>query len=359
MTDETLKPCPRPDCKGQGLFSGPMGHMTRDVQCSECSIEMRATEWQTFPRPEPEARELTRETYSDGTDKKLCDEFHENPYVEPDRPTQACDRCHGEPTFDMCPSCGMEKCFSCGSIVDGALINYSKPAQGTAMTEGAKEVIRLRESTAQEPGLFEKSLGERSEPGSTAPPDDEARRLLNEICDLFRIGTAVRDRRTILSNVENTIRRSRCLSRIEQLPQFSETIECEETGEIEQASLLSWGESPDEYERRAIAILNKKDTEARRLLMQAEPLLHVLAERSTGYHQREAKKMVGAIDAYLAQTDEKRELTHEPSGMGCLAGHEDGEGQCIKCLHCNEFIRPSQMNQVCLARYGQTDAEGE
>ncbi|HEX7046994.1 MAG TPA: hypothetical protein VF275_05435 [Gammaproteobacteria bacterium] len=83
---------------------------------------------------------------------------------------------------------------------------------------------------------------------------DVGRDVLDEVCDLFGIGSAVRTRETILANVQNAIRRSDCLWRIEHLPQFCEMVE-DDDGELAQESLLCWGEEPDQYEKRAREIL--------------------------------------------------------------------------------------------------------
>ena len=67
----------------------------------------------------------------------------------------------------------------------------------------------------------------------------EAKDILNDICHHFSIGGSARGKRTIMTNVRNSIRRSNCLSSIER-----EFMVKEEGCEY---SLLNWGESPDKY----------------------------------------------------------------------------------------------------------------
>lgn len=58
-----------------------------------------------------------------------------------------------------------------------------------------------------------------------------------------------------------------------------------------------------------------------------------------------AKNIQGAI-----MNEELKPWKHESAGVTCLAGHFDGQGQCIKCKHCNEFLRPSEFhNGTCVA----------
>lgn len=40
-------------------------------------------------------------------------------------------------------------------------------------------------------------------------------------------------------------------------------------------------------------------------------------------------------------------MTHLDGGRRCLAIHHDGEGACILCGICGEWIRPSQMGEEC------------
>ncbi len=48
------------------------------------------------------------------------------------------------------------------------------------------------------------------------------------------------------------------------------------------------------------------------------------------------------------------EKLHEDSGYACLVAHYDENHNikpgCIKCLNCQEFIRPEDMDNECPAR---------
>ena len=68
--------------------------------------------------------------------------------------------------------------------------------------------------------------------------------LLNDISDALGIGTLARNCATIKQNVNNAIRRSRCLSAIES--HFT-TTSIGLDGEEEEYELLNWGEDPKEY----------------------------------------------------------------------------------------------------------------
>ena len=79
-------------------------------------------------------------------------------------------------------------------------------------------------------------------------PEDELRSLLTEICETIGIGKLARNRSTIMTNIENSLRRSNCLSRIENV--HTETLEDEDTGEPFEQSVLNWGHEPDQYEAK-------------------------------------------------------------------------------------------------------------
>lgn len=85
--------------------------------------------------------------------------------------------------------------------------------------------------------------------------ESEAKSLLNDICNEFRIGGQARTQSVVMTNLKNTIRRSRCLDRIENL--YTKT-EVDESGEEAEVSLLRWGQDPEEYEDtfREVAGLN-------------------------------------------------------------------------------------------------------
>jgi len=56
---------------------------------------------------------------------------------------------------------------------------------------------------------------------------------------------------------------------------------------------------------------------------------------------------------------DQESLSHESNGLYCSVYHLDGEGQCAQCKYCKEWIRPSQMNNICRARRAGTEAKNE
>ncbi len=53
---------------------------------------------------------------------------------------------------------------------------------------------------------------------------------------------------------------------------------------------------------------------------------------------------------------------HEPSGESCCCGfHPDGiNEECVRCKYCKMWIRPYNINNICLARsYVTKNAKGE
>jgi hypothetical protein len=80
-----------------------------------------------------------------------------------------------------------------------------------------------------------------AQPTETPTPRDTE--TLAKICDLLGIGAAARTEGVILTNIENALRRSDCLSRIEAYHSVTDG----EPGDECEVSLLRWGESPDEY----------------------------------------------------------------------------------------------------------------
>ena len=72
----------------------------------------------------------------------------------------------------------------------------------------------------------------------------EAKALLNDICGKFNIGGKARTHSVVMTNINNALRRSRCLSRIESLHTETHT---DEYGEVTEESLLNWGQEPEEY----------------------------------------------------------------------------------------------------------------
>jgi len=72
----------------------------------------------------------------------------------------------------------------------------------------------------------------------------EAKELLNDICSEFGIGGKARTHSIVMTNVRNSIRRSRCLGLIESV-HVEKYID--EDGEEVEDPLLNWGQNPDEY----------------------------------------------------------------------------------------------------------------
>lgn len=71
-----------------------------------------------------------------------------------------------------------------------------------------------------------------------------AERTLGEVAGRLGIGEKARTASTILTNVENAARRSRCLSMIES--HHTITV-LDDDGEEMEEQLLNWGEEPDQY----------------------------------------------------------------------------------------------------------------
>ncbi|MBI3146346.1 MAG: hypothetical protein HYZ18_14060 [Pseudogulbenkiania sp.] len=91
----------------------------------------------------------------------------------------------------------------------------------------------------------------------TAPPAVAGSEdLVDRICDALQIGRASRSPTVIRACIENSIRRSDCLGRIED--ELTITGIDEETGEPFEESLLCWGEGPDDYIKRFREALKAK-----------------------------------------------------------------------------------------------------
>ena len=93
----------------------------------------------------------------------------------------------------------------------------------------------------------------------------EALETVAQVCDAFMIGEQVRDKQTIMTNLHNAIRRSNCLSAVEN-KFFTRTLVDDEEGEYEEC-YLSWGEEPAEYIKQFEAVLADR---AERLLQERE-----------------------------------------------------------------------------------------
>ena len=75
--------------------------------------------------------------------------------------------------------------------------------------------------------------------------ETEAKELLNYICSAFGMGGKARNHSVVMTHVENSVRRSDCLSRIEDIYMQNEI---DDEGEEVEIQLLDWGQNPDEYE---------------------------------------------------------------------------------------------------------------
>jgi len=71
--------------------------------------------------------------------------------------------------------------------------------------------------------------------------------LIDQICDIFGIGSAVRTPSTILANVQNAARRSLCLNEIEA---YHSVVETDEDGDEIEECVLMWGDDPWQYIER-------------------------------------------------------------------------------------------------------------
>jgi hypothetical protein len=73
---------------------------------------------------------------------------------------------------------------------------------------------------------------------------EQAENLVSELADKLGIGSEARTPEVILSNVENAVRRSACLSQIEHFHTYRME---DEEGEESEEQLLNWGDSPEDY----------------------------------------------------------------------------------------------------------------
>jgi len=89
------------------------------------------------------------------------------------------------------------------------------------------------------------------QPNAPETPD-----ALSKVYDAFMIGSAVRTPAVLLANVENSRRRSDCLSAIER-EFFTETVK-DEDGEDTEECGLSWGAEPAEYVEQFRAALTAR-----------------------------------------------------------------------------------------------------
>lgn len=78
--------------------------------------------------------------------------------------------------------------------------------------------------------------------------EGQAKELLNDICAALGCGGRSRNHTVVLSSIENAIRRSDCLARIETyLSVFRVYDDDDDDGEGSEVSLLNWSDPPDKY----------------------------------------------------------------------------------------------------------------
>lgn len=146
-------------------------------------------------------------------------------------------------------------------------------------------------------------------------PISTAYRLLAAICDAFHIGSAARTPETVMANVENAIRRSRCLGAIERVL-VVETPPDPDEGDDEpgEEELLRWGAEPDGYEYHFKSALSE--------WLAAQPQPSGNADRQT-FHAMESAlselvdKIIPGLDTGDLLTDAiaaSKALDAKPSG---------------------------------------------
>ncbi len=81
----------------------------------------------------------------------------------------------------------------------------------------------------------------------------------DSICDWFQIGKGARSSSILMTNVQNALRRSECLSAIERV-YFMEVIEDEDGEEMEDC-MLNWGSNPNQYVADFAEALKKREAQ--------------------------------------------------------------------------------------------------
>jgi hypothetical protein len=113
--------------------------------------------------------------------------------------------------------------------------------------------------------------------------EQQAIEIVNEIADIFNIGICEITKETILTNVNNAVRRSKCLSQIESyytiVTMTADGEECE--------SLLNWGETPELYIKTYTAIVTPQNAPRNEEKMKLEIELREIAQK---WHDR-AKRL--------------------------------------------------------------------
>lgn len=121
--------------------------------------------------------------------------------------------------------------------------NLSKSNSGIAYLSAATawllkdRIDQLSEQAAPEQKVIDSDDGWKARA-------EKAERLLKDIGDALGIGEQARTPDTILFNVKNAIRRSRCLSLIEE---HHTTFVKDDDGDDMPEQLLNWGEDPEKY----------------------------------------------------------------------------------------------------------------
>lgn len=128
-----------------------------------------------------------------------------------------------------------------GAVVSASALNLCKGIVRYYADQADQQPV---ESTAFAAGL------------AAGMPNDHAK-LLWRIGDLFGVGSAVRNEKTLMVNIENAARRSHCLSMIEGFL----TTTTEEDGEEHEDCPLNWGDSPEEYLKKFKAAWEARDSE--------------------------------------------------------------------------------------------------
>jgi len=96
----------------------------------------------------------------------------------------------------------------------------------------------------------------------------ELKEQFTGIFNLLGIGEKVRTIGVLRTCIENAVRRSDCLGRVESIMSYKEL---DEDGNECLESFLNWGESPDTYKNTFIKSLVKHDAEVIREILNSEP----------------------------------------------------------------------------------------
>lgn len=121
--------------------------------------------------------------------------------------------------------------------------NLSKESTGVAYLSAATSwLLKDRIDQLSEQVTLEQKVVDPVDDWKTRV--EKAERLLKDIGDALGIGEYARTPDTILFNVKNAVRRSRCLSLIEE---HHTILVKDDDGDDMPEQLLSWGEDPEKY----------------------------------------------------------------------------------------------------------------